>query len=138
VFAPSDETGEAWRADVRYDDLGRRDPFEPLLKGLRSGFVSDDLPTVESLRMVGVLHDADMAMALLEDMEGHSYILRPGDLIANGQVLAVGAERVLFTINDYGFTRTVALQLSPRGADPSKSLGAASTMGPTEAQPAPE
>ncbi|MEW5702489.1 MAG: AMIN domain-containing protein [Candidatus Zixiibacteriota bacterium] len=122
------------RAEIYYSDLGRRDPFEPLLKGLRSGFLSDDLPSVETLRMVGVLRDEQGAMALLEDMEGHSYIMRAGDAVANGRVLSVGDQRVLFTVDEYGFTRTVALQLSARGSDPSKSLGAATQT--TEPVPA--
>lgn len=115
------------RVDVRYDDLGRRDPFAPLLKGLRSGFVSDDLPTVESLRMVGALRDDQEALALLEDMEGHSYIMRAGDQVAHGRVVSVGEQRVLFSVDEYGWTRTVALQLTPRGGDPTKTLGANAT-----------
>ncbi|HUU44300.1 MAG TPA: hypothetical protein VM118_01095 [Acidobacteriota bacterium] len=111
------------RAEVRYDDMGRRDPFQRLLGGLRSGFVTDELPNVENLRMVGVLRDDYDSMALLEDMEGHSYILRPGDPVENGHVVAVQEQRVLFQVDDYGWTRTVALQLSPRGNDPTKALG---------------
>lgn len=125
------------RAEVFYDDLGRRDPFEALLKGLRSGFLSDELPNVEALRMVGVLKDSDQALALMEDTEGHSYIMRAGDPVNNGRVLSVGEARTIIQVDEYGWTRTVVLQLSPRGADPSKSLGArtARTQG-EEATPA--
>ena len=140
IAAPSPEpTGEvagSVRAEIHYNDMGRRDPFEPLLKGLRSGFVSEELPSVESLRMVGVLRDEQGAMALLEDMEGHSYIMRTGDAVASGRVLSVGDQRVIFSVDEYGFTRTVALQLSPRGSDPSKSLGATPQV--TEPQTVPE
>jgi hypothetical protein len=73
--------------------------------------------------MVGVLHDDYDALALLEDMEGHSYILRSGDPVENGVVLDVRERRVLFEVDDYGWLRTVALQLSARGSDPSKALG---------------
>lgn len=131
------------RVEVFYDDLGRRDPFEPLLKGLRSGFLSEQLPSVETLRMVGVLKDDDHAMALMEDTEGHSYIMRPGDPVENGRVLSVGEMRTVIQVDEYGWTRTVVLQLSPRGADPSKALGANSwgsdvreTVTPTPAAPA--
>ena len=111
------------RHDVFYDDMGRTDPFEQLLDGLRSGFLTNAVPNVESLRMVGVLHDDYDAMALLEDMEGHSYILREGDPVENGHVVTVQDQRVIFRINDYGWLRNVALQLSPRNADPTKTLG---------------
>ena len=122
------------RAEVFYDDLGRRDPFEPLLKGLRSGFLSDELPSVETLRMVGVLKDDDQAMALMEDTEGHSYILRPGDPVDNGRVLSVGESRAVIQVDEYGWTRTVVLQLSPRGGDPSKTLGARSAPSEMESE----
>lgn len=120
------------RTEVFYDDLGRRDPFEPLLKGLRSGFLSEELPSVEALRMVGVLKDDDQALALMEDTDGHSYIMRPGDPVANGRVLSVGEARTVIQVDEYGWTRTVVLQLTSRGSDPSKSLGANSASGAEE------
>lgn len=140
---PSVPGGPA-RTEVFYDDLGRRDPFEPLLKGLRSGFLSDELPSVEALRMVGVLKDDEQAMALMEDTDGHSYIMRPGDPVANGRVLSVGEARTVIQVDEYGWTRTVVLQLTSRGGDPSKSLGARSASddepevkAPTTTPPAP-
>lgn len=120
---PGFRRGAPPRTEISYDDMGRRDPFDPLLGGMRSGFVTNVLPNVENLRMVGVLHDDYDALALLEDMEGHSYILRSGDPVENGVVLDVRETRVLFEVDDYGWIRTVALQLSSRGADPTKALG---------------
>lgn len=136
---PSVPGGPA-RTEVFYDDLGRRDPFEPLLKGLRSGFLSDELPSVEALRMVGVLKDDDQSLALMEDTDGHSYIMRPGDPVNNGRVLSVGEARTVIQVDEYGWTRTVVLQLTSRGSDPSKSLGANSLSGAEEevAPPMPE
>ena len=133
---PSVPGGPA-RAEVFYDDLGRRDPFEPLLKGLRSGFLSDELPSVESLRMVGVLKDNEQSLALMEDTDGHSYIMRPGDPVNNGRVLSVGEARTIVQVDEYGWTRTVVLQLTSRGGDPSKALGlrSASPEGEEEVQP---
>ncbi len=122
---PSVPGGPA-RAEVFYDDLGRRDPFEPLLKGLRSGFLSEELPSVEALRMVGVLKDSEQSLALMEDTDGHSYIMRPGDPVNNGRILSVSEARTVIQVDEYGWTRTVVLQLTTRGSDPSKSLGARS------------
>ena len=124
------------RSDVFYDDQGRRDPFEPLLKGLRSGFISDALPSVETLRMVGVLRDADVTMALLEDTDGHSYIMRPGNQVANGRIVSVSDSRVICQVDEYGWTRTVVLQLTSQGADPSKALGMNTQPAPEETAPA--
>jgi len=117
--------GVATRAILHYDDMGRRDPFAPLVTGLRSGFVTDQLPDIETLRLVGVLHDDVEALALLENVEGYSYIMRAGDKVQNGSLVAVQGNRALFKVEDYGWSHVVALQLTPRGADPSKSLGLA-------------
>lgn len=129
--SPADGTGElaaaagfAARQNVIYDDMGRRDPFAPLVKGLHSGFVSDQLPSVENLRLVGVLRDDREAIALFENQEGYGYVLRVGDRVENGTVAAIEENRVLFRVQDFGWTHVVALQLTSRGADPSKSLGA--------------
>jgi len=112
------------RQMIIYDDMGRRDPFAPLSKGLRSGFVSDQLPSVENLRLVGVLRDDHESLALLENLEGYGYVLHVGDRVENGSVVAIEENRVLFRVQDYGWSHVVALQLTTRGADPSKSLGA--------------
>jgi hypothetical protein len=109
---------------IIYDDMGRRDPFAPLVKGLRSGFISDQLPSVENLRLVGVLRDDREAIALLENLEGYGYVLHVGDRVENGTVAAIEENRVLFRVQDYGWSHIVALQLTTRGVDPSKLLGA--------------
>jgi hypothetical protein len=109
---------------VIYDDMGRRDPFAPLVKGLHSGFVSNQIPSVENLRLVGVLRDDHEALALLENQEGYGYVLHVGDQVENGTVTAIQENRVLFQIQDFGWSHIVALQLTTRGSDPSKSLGA--------------
>jgi len=111
---------------IIYDDMGRRDPFAPLSKGLRSGFVSDDLPSVENLHLVGVLRDDKDALALLENLEGYGYVMRVGDKVENGTVAAIQENRVLFRVQDFGWSHIVALQLTTRGADPAKTLGAKS------------
>jgi len=61
-----------------YDDMARRDPFAPLVSGQRSGFVSDELPNLENLRLVGVLRDDSESLALLENLEGRSEERRVG------------------------------------------------------------
>ncbi len=116
------------RENVIYDDMGRRDPFAPLVKGLHSGFVSNELPSVENLRLVGVLRDDRESLALFENQEGYGYVLRLGDKVENGTVAAIEENRVLFRVQDFGWTHLVALQLTSRGSDPTKSLGAKSPV----------
>ncbi len=123
--------GVPTRHILYYDDMGRRDPFDPLVTGQRSGFVTNELPNVETLRLVGILRDDHEALALLENLEGYGYILRVGDPVKNGSLIAIQNSRALFRIDDYGWTHTVALQLTSRGTDPSKSLGAVPQEYPT-------
>lgn len=102
---------EPSRKEVKYDRAGRRDPFDALIEGQRSGLWTTALPRVESLRLVGILEDYDGAIALFEDMEGYGYILQEGDPVKNGYVKVVGEDRVLFQVDDYGWVHTVALEL---------------------------
>ncbi len=121
---PTGVGGVPSREFLFYGDMGRRDPFEPLVTGQRSGFVTDELPNVETLRLVGVLRDDAESIALLENLEGYGYILRTGDKVQNGSLIAVQNNRALFQIDEYGWSHVIALQLTSRGTDPSKSLGA--------------
>jgi hypothetical protein len=120
--------GVPTRAVLYYDDRGRRDPFQPLVTGLRSGFMTDQLPDIETLRLVGVLHDDHEPLALLENVEGFSYVMRVGDKVSTGSLVSIQGKRALFRIEEYGWSHVIALQLTPRGTDPSKTLG----MGPRE------
>jgi len=114
-----------------YDDMARRDPFAPLVSGQRSGFVSDELPNLENLRLVGVLRDDSESLALLENLEGFSYVLRVGDKVQNGSLVTIQPNRALFRVDDYGWSHVVALQLTARGTDPTKSLGAVQQVFPS-------
>jgi hypothetical protein len=48
-------------------------------------------------------------------------------------VLSVGEARTVIQVDEYGWTRTVVLQLTSRGGDPSKRLGARSSSAEEEA-----
>jgi len=102
---------EPSRKKVEYDRAGRRDPFDALIEGQRSGLWTTALPRVESLRLVGILEDYDGTIALFEDMEGYGYILQEGDPVKNGYVKLVGEDRVLFQVDDYGWVHTIVLEL---------------------------
>lgn len=100
------------RTLVKYHLYGR-DPFSPLVEkavGL-SGKHRGRLPDVEALRLVGILRGWSGSRALFEDREGRGYILRDGDRVRNGHVVSVSDRKVVFQINEYGWTRTVALTL---------------------------
>jgi hypothetical protein len=98
------------RKAVEYTAGGDRDPFMPLIgtgKGKGGG-----LPSLENLKLVGVLEDVNINRALLEDAEGNGYILKPNDRIQSGYLVTVTESKAIFQISEYGWTRTVALELT--------------------------
>jgi hypothetical protein len=100
------------RKVVYYHGEDRRDPFAPLTERISTDFGKIPLPMFESLKLVGVLKDEEGNRALLEDEKGYGYILKNGDKIKNGYVVSVEDNKVIFQIEEYGWSRTIALELS--------------------------
>ncbi len=98
------------RKVVSYRTGKYRDPFMPLVGGVM-GQMSSSLPVLENLTLVGILEDIDGNRALLEDSDGSGYMLLPGDKIKSGYVVSVTKSKAIFQITEYGWTRTVALEL---------------------------
>ena len=78
---------------VQYDAQGRRDPF----LSLESRFGSER-STVASARLTGVIQSPSTAVALVETSDGIGYILKPGDTLAEGRLVEVGRNMVVFSI----------------------------------------
>ena len=99
------------RMGITYAAASSRDPFETLVeigKNNRKNVDMNKVPNVEALNLVGILesimgHDA----ALMEDLDGIGYILRPGDRVQSGFVTQIDDKAVSFQINEYGWSRTV-------------------------------
>ncbi len=95
---------------VNYKTSNFRDPFEPLIGG-PGGQLGKGLPALENLALVGILTDEDGYRALLEDAEGNGYIMTSKDRVKNGHLVSVTDNKAIFQITEYGWTRTVALEL---------------------------
>jgi hypothetical protein len=78
---------------AKYDAQGRRDPFESL--DTRAG---SDRSTVASARLTGVVQSTPTAFALVETADGIGYILKPGDTLAEGRLVEIGRNMVVFSI----------------------------------------
>jgi hypothetical protein len=102
------------RETVYYQSEGRRDPFAPLTESIRTELGEIPLPTFESLKLVGVLRDQAGNRALLEDVRGYGYIMKNGDKIKNGYVISVEEDQVIFQIQEYGWSKTMTLELFNR------------------------
>ena len=101
------------RKVIRYHSEGRRDPFSPLTGRDRyaSGKKRRAVPAAEQLRLVGVMRSLAGNKAILEDGEGNGYVLAPGDRVRNGYLVSVSESKVLFQVTEYGWTKTVAMEL---------------------------
>lgn len=102
------------RLVIKYKTTRYRDPFATLINETRTNDnpIEQRVPNIEGLRLVGVIEAVDGAnRALFQDKESYSYILKSGDKVRNGYVLRVERDRVYFQIFEYGWSRTVALQI---------------------------
>ena len=99
------------RKIVEYASMEMKDPFAPLV-GAGSGRILEGLPSLENLKLVGILGDLEMNRALLEDAEGNGYMLKPNDKIKGGYLVTVTDNKAIFQVTEYGWTRTVALELA--------------------------
>ena len=100
------------RRVICYHGEGKRDPFVPLTQRITTEFGEIPLPTFESLKLVGILKDENGNQALLEDERGYGYIMKNGDRIKNGYVVSVEESKVIFQIQEYGWSKTIALEFS--------------------------
>ncbi|MDP2959900.1 MAG: AMIN domain-containing protein [candidate division Zixibacteria bacterium] len=94
-----------------YHSGARKDPFSPLTEKKNLALGAIPLPGIEELKLVGILEDHNGFKALLENELGYGYILQPGDKIRNGSVVSIDKERIIFQIQEYGFTKNIALEL---------------------------
>ncbi len=98
------------RKTVKYKPLTSRDPFKTLV-GKGATIMTGQVPSVENLALVGVFDDDTGSKALFEDAEGNGFILKPNDRVQNGFLVSIYKDKAIFQITEYGWTRTVALNL---------------------------
>jgi len=103
------------RMVTQYEEGDTRDPFESLIDitklGKRNGDVRR-IPNIDALILVGVLESMEgRGAALMEDLDGIGYILKPGDRVQNGYVAQIDGQTVSFEINEYGWSRTVVKEM---------------------------
>ena len=99
---------------------GVRDPFIPLVEpAVREA----RRPTLSGLRLTGLIWDgnaAEQTRALVETAEGLGYILRLNDQRFGGQVVAIGPDRLRFSVVDQsaGQRRIQLIELRLDQAEP--------------------
>ena len=98
------------RKVITYKPGSNRDPFKALV-GQGTSVGTGMMPSVENLTLVGVFNDDTGVKALFEDAEGNGYILKPNDRVQNGYLVSIRKDKAVFQVTEYGWTRTIALDL---------------------------
>lgn len=104
------------RMVIKYRVSNPRDPFASLIDkeaARHDQLTARRIPNVETSRLVGILESVNgKNRALLEDMDGYGFILKPGDKVKKGYISKIYSDKALFQLFEYGWSRTVALRLN--------------------------
>ncbi len=98
------------REVFQYEGDGRRDPFVSLLN------TSDLKPLLTDLKLVGVAYDprGQNSVAVLRDVTSKDqYKVRVGQTIGRMRVAAIQPKAVIFTIEEFGYSRQELLPIAP-------------------------
>lgn len=98
------------REIFQYDGGSRRDPFVSLLT------TSDLKPLLNDLKLVGVAYDprGQNSVAVLRDVTSKDqYKVRVGQTIGRMRVAAIQPKAVIFTIEEFGYSRQELLPIAP-------------------------
>ncbi|HEU4630423.1 MAG TPA: hypothetical protein VFS08_11805 [Gemmatimonadaceae bacterium] len=95
------------RESYAYASDGRRDPFASLVA------TGDLRPSIAEVRLVGVVYAASGgSVAMLRDLKTEeSYRVRVGDPLGRMRVTQILPKQVVFTIEEFGFSRQETLTL---------------------------
>ena len=98
------------REVFQYEGGGRRDPFVSLLN------TSDLRPLLNDLKLVGVAYDprGQNSVAVLRDVTSKDqYKVRVGQTLGRMRVAAIQPKAVVFTIEEFGYSRQELLPIAP-------------------------
>lgn len=91
-----------------YSAQGRRDPFQSLMA------TGELRPLISELRLVAIAYDATGggSVAVLRDIgTNEQYRVRAGQQLGRMRVAAIQPKKVVFTIEEFGFSRQESLAL---------------------------
>lgn len=112
--AAADRVKSIRRNEYFYQSYGRRDLFSALVTGEFQPLGNSEIVDVNAAKLVGVMWGPTDRFALVEDGEENGFILRVGDRVQNGRVVAIQENSLVATISLYGITSRVILRLEDR------------------------
>jgi hypothetical protein len=80
-------------AAIKYEARGRRDPFAPL-----AAIEGSKTSTVAAARLRGVIQSGRGPVALVDTSDGVGYILKHGDTLADGRLVEISQDSVVFAL----------------------------------------
>jgi Tfp pilus assembly protein PilP len=83
----------------KYEQQGRRDPFEALEGAVGAGGGGS---LVTTAKLTGIVRSARATLALVETPEGIGYILKAGDTLGDGRLVEIGSDSVVFQVEKPG------------------------------------
>jgi hypothetical protein len=98
------------REVFQYEGSGRRDPFVSLLN------TSELKPLLNDLKLVGVAYDprGQNSVAVLRDVTSkEQYKVKVGQTLGRMRVAAIQPKAVIFTIEEFGYSRQELLPIAP-------------------------
>jgi len=118
ALAPAGAAGEK-KVKLRensyyYSAFNRRDPFASLIVGEFIRNKKMEVVDLSSVELVGIIKGDMDRFALLEDENGFSYILRVGDKVKHGRVVAIGDKSLVARVTNFGQTTKFTLHLTQR------------------------
>jgi hypothetical protein len=108
---PDDPSKPLRIQEEEYRAAEQRDPFVSLLGGDNG---RSDLVDLSVVRLVAIVTSGEQPFCVVEDAEGLSFILRAGDPVKNGRVVAVKPDALVCSQTILGYTTTVQLKLEER------------------------
>ncbi len=93
-----------------YGSFGMRDPFRALVGGDFEP-QAQELADLHMVELVGMLWEDDEYIAIVQDVKGYGYALRPGDPVRNGVVVSVTRHELIGRLSVFGMVDRVSLRL---------------------------
>jgi hypothetical protein len=95
-----------------YDTLGKQDPFQSqVAPEVDQENTIKDLFSYEEANILGIVSSGAGSYALMNDVNGASYVLRVGDRVLGGRVEQITDDAVIFDIVKYARAMTIIMRL---------------------------
>jgi len=93
-----------------YQSFGTSDPFRSLLAGAFEP-KQQEIVDLHTVQLVGVIWEDEEIAAMVQDVQGFGYTLRPGDTVKNGTVVSITPDALVARLDIFGQTTQMTLRL---------------------------